>query len=346
MDEAGRESGDNGGGTRDDRGRASGGGSPPHGRQSRGCPEQQATADSEEERLAQRLACIRHKIVVLSGKGGVGKSTVAVNLAVALSEQGKQVGLLDIDLHGPSVPKMLHLEGWHPQGHQGGLLPIEFTTNLKVMSIGFLLPSEDQAVIWRGPRKYSMIRQLLADVDWGELDYLIVDAPPGTGDEPLAILELLGDIDGAVVVTTPQQLAITDVRKSIAFCRELDCTVLGVVENMGAFLCPHCGEPVEIFSGRGGEALARDTGVPFLGSIPMDPAVSISGDSGRPYLLAKASLAAGEAFRAAIAPLLALDDQAAEARETDAPVDDRTTTDDDDAEPAEAQSPGSAGRGG
>ncbi len=277
----------------------------------RGCPEHQTAVASEEERMKQRLACIHHKIVVLSGKGGVGKSTVAVNLAVALADKGMQVGLLDIDLHGPSVPKMLHLEGWRPQGGDGGLLPVDFTANLKVMSIGFLLPSDDQAVIWRGPRKYSMIRQFLADVEWGELDYLIVDAPPGTGDEPLAILELLGDIDGAVVVTTPQQLAITDVRKSIAFCRELGCRVLGIVENMGAFVCPHCGGTVEVFGGRGGEALAREADVPFLGTIPVDPAVSIAGDSGRPYLLAKTSLASAEAFRAAIAPLLALDDRTA-----------------------------------
>lgn len=323
MDETARESGNDG--TPIGRRRVRSRGASREEQQRHGCPEHEAAAASEEERLAQRLACIRHKVVVLSGKGGVGKSTVAVNLAVALAEQGRQVGLLDIDLHGPSVPKMLHLEGWRPQGYGGGLLPVEFTMNLKVMSVGFLLPSEDQAVIWRGPRKYSMIRQLLADVEWGELDYLVVDAPPGTGDEPLAILELLGEIDGAVVVTTPQQLAITDVRKSIAFCRELHCRVLGVIENMGALTCPHCGEPVEVFGGRGGEALARATGVPFLGSIPIDPAVSLSGDSGRPYLLAKSSLAAADAFRAAIAPLLALDDNGRS---------------------AEAQSPGAAERGG
>jgi Mrp family chromosome partitioning ATPase len=153
-----------------------------------------------------------------------------------------------------------------------------------------------------------MIRQLLSDVEWGELDYLVVDSPPGTGDEPLAILELLGGVDGAVVVTTPQQLSLTDVRKSIAFCRELDCPVLGVVENMGTLVCPHCGELIEVFGARGGEAMSREAGVPFLGSVPMDPAVAIAGDSGRPYLLAQASLPAAEAFRAAIEPLLALDE--------------------------------------
>jgi Mrp family chromosome partitioning ATPase len=274
-----------------------------------GCPEHATEAELDEARLASRLARIRHTIVVLSGKGGVGKSTVSVNLAVALAERGKQVGLLDIDLHGPSVPKMLHLEGQPIQSHDGAALPVEFTMNLKVMSIGFFLASEDQAVIWRGPRKFSMIRQLLADVEWGDLDYLIVDAPPGTGDEPLAVLELLGDIDGAVVVTTPQQLSITDVRKSIDFCQQLKCKVLGVVENMSTLVCPHCGDVIELFGSRGGEALARDAGVPYLGAIPMDPAVAISGDSGRPYLLSASSLPAAAAFRSAIAPLLALDSE-------------------------------------
>jgi ATP-binding protein involved in chromosome partitioning len=289
-----------------------GGGDPQHARAARRaasdttCPGHVSEAEAQEARLAERLEGIRHKVVVLSGKGGVGKSTIAVNLAVALAERGMQVGLLDIDLHGPSVPKMLHLEGSQPGDHDGSVMPVAFTMNLKVMSIGFFLSSDDQAVIWRGPRKYSMIRQLLADVEWGELDYLIVDSPPGTGDEPLAILELLGTIDGAVVVTTPQQLSITDVRRSIAFCRELKCTVLGVIENMGALVCPHCGEAIEVFGARGGEALARETGVPFLGAVPMDPAVAISGDSGRPYLLSQSSFPAAEAFRTAIEPLLAL----------------------------------------
>lgn len=292
-----------------------GGGARQGGGAGHGCPEHATSVEAEEQRLAGRLARIRHKIVVLSGKGGVGKSTVAVNLAAALSERGLRVGLLDIDLHGPSVPKMLHLEGWQPRGDESGsLLPIEYTPNLKVMSIGFFLPSDDQAVIWRGPRKYSMIRQLLSDVEWGDLDYLIVDSPPGTGDEPLAVLELLGGVDGAVVVTTPQQLSITDVRKSIAFCRELSCDVLGIIENMGTMVCPQCGEVIEVFGARGGEALARETGVPFLGSVPMDPAVAISGDSGRPYLLSQSSLPAAEAFRAAIGPLLALDEQEEEQR--------------------------------
>ncbi len=304
----------------DDSGRAQGTGARPgpaqpagqataatHGRSPQG-----AQPDDIDARLASRLSRIRHTVVVLSGKGGVGKSTVAVNLAVALAERGVQVGLLDIDLHGPSVPKMLHLEGQPIRSHDGAALPVEFTANLKVMSIGFFLPSQDQAVIWRGPRKFNMIKQFLSDVEWGELDYLVVDAPPGTGDEPLAIIELLGDVDGAVVVTTPQQLAITDVRKSINFCRELNCEVLGVIENMSSLVCPHCGKTIDLFGSHGGEALAREAGVAFLGAVPMDPAVAVAGDSGRPYLLSSSSLPVAEAFRAAIAPILALDAEPAE----------------------------------
>lgn len=273
-----------------------------------GRPHSAAWAEEDDARLARRLARIRHTIVVLSGKGGVGKSTVAVNLAVALAESGKRVGLLDIDLHGPSIPKMLHLEGQKVACLPDGTpLPVPFSPRLKVMSIGFFLESADEAIIWRGPRKFSLIRQLLSDVQWADLDFLIVDAPPGTGDEPLGVLELLGTIDGAVVVTTPQQLSVVDVRRSIAFCRELRCTVLGIIENMSTLACPHCGETLDVFGSHGGEALAREAGVPFLGAIPMDPAVALSGDSGRPYLLSAASPPAAEAFRAAIAPLLALD---------------------------------------
>ena len=275
-----------------------------------GCPTDEFGVDERDVRLRQRLTRIRHRVVVLSGKGGVGKSTVAVNLAVALAERGLQVGLLDIDLHGPSVPKMLHLEGVPVRDHDGAPLPVRFTQNLKVMSIGFFLPSDGQAVIWRGPRKHSMIKQLLADVQWGDLDYLVIDAPPGTGDEPLAVLELLGTVDGAVVVTTPQQLSITDVRKSIAFCRELRCPVLGVIENMSGLVCPHCGSTLEVFGTGGGEALAREAGVPFLGAVPLDRSVTLSGDHGRPFLAAHGSSPVATAFREAIVPLMALADPA------------------------------------
>ena len=197
--------------------------------------------DFEDRRkLQSRLCRVRHKIVVLSGKGGVGKSTVAVNLAVALVAMGKRVGLLDADIHGPSVPTMLGLEQASVEGTEGELVPVD-VGGLKVMSLGFFLRSPDDAVIWRGPMKYGAIRQLLKDVAWGDLDYLIIDSPPGTGDEPLAVCELIGALDGAVVVTTPQKVAAVDVRKSITFCRRLQVPVLGVIENMSGFACPKCG---------------------------------------------------------------------------------------------------------
>ncbi|HPS03424.1 MAG TPA: Mrp/NBP35 family ATP-binding protein, partial [Candidatus Sumerlaeota bacterium] len=211
--------------------------------------------ESEEEfedrrKLESRLCRIRHKVVVLSGKGGVGKSTVAVNIATALMMEGKRVGLLDVDIHGPSVPTMLGLEGQTIIGSDDGLLPIEIG-NLKVMSLGFLLQDPDDAVIWRGPMKMGVIKQFLKDVAWGDLDYLIIDSPPGTGDEPLSVCQLIGSLDGAVVVTTPQRVASVDVRKSIMFCRQLDVTVLGVVENMSGFVCPKCGEVTQILPAGG-----------------------------------------------------------------------------------------------
>lgn len=237
----------------------------------------------DRRRLESALCRIKHKIVVLSGKGGVGKSTVAVNIAAALARSGKRVGLLDVDIHGPSVPTMLGLEGVSLLTGQEGLIPVE-SEGMKVMSLGFLLQNQDSAVIWRGPMKTGVIKQFLADVAWGDLDYLIVDSPPGTGDEPLSVCQLIGSVDGAVIVTTPQEVAAVDVRKSITFCRELDVPVLGVVENMSGFACPHCGEVTHILSKGGGERMAGDMGVPFLGSLPIDPAVAQAGDEGRAFV--------------------------------------------------------------
>ena len=234
----------------------------------------------DRQLLASRLCRIRHKVVVLSGKGGVGKSTVAVNLAVALMLEGKNVGLLDVDIHGPSVPTMLGLEHEQLQGGPDGLVPVD-VAGLKVMSIGFFLHSPDDAVIWRGPLKMGVIKQFLKDVEWGDLDYLIIDSPPGTGDEPLSVCQLIGTLDGAVIVTTPQKVAAVDVRKSITFCRRLQVPVLGVVENMGGFVCPKCGEVTQILPPGGGKRIAEDMNVPFLGSIPMDPRIAEAGDGGR-----------------------------------------------------------------
>lgn len=241
--------------------------------------------ESEEEfedrrKLQSRLCRIRHKVIVLSGKGGVGKSTVAVNLATALMLSGKRVGLLDVDIHGPSVPTMLGLERETIHGSEEGLLPIDIG-GLKVMSLGFLLQNQDDAVIWRGPMKMGVIKQFLKDVAWGDLDYLIIDSPPGTGDEPLSVCQLIGTLDGAVIVTTPQKVAAVDVRKSITFCRQLHVPVLGVVENMSGFVCPKCGEVTQILPSGGGKRIAKDMNVPFLGSISMDPKIAEACDSGR-----------------------------------------------------------------
>jgi Mrp family chromosome partitioning ATPase len=250
------------------------------------------------------MAQIKHKILVLSGKGGVGKSTVAVNLAISLSLAGKRTGLLDIDIHGPSVPKILNLEGESVIGSEEALVPVEMGTLLKVMSIGFFLTSRDDAVIWRGPRKYHAIKQFLRDVAWGDLDFLIIDSPPGTGDEPLAIAQLLEKADGAVVVTTPQEVALSDVRRGITFCRKLELPVLGVLENMSGFVCPTCGQRADIFKSGGGESMAAAMNVPFLGRIPIDPQIVEACDSGRPYVDAYRQSQAAQAFSEAVARLV------------------------------------------
>jgi Mrp family chromosome partitioning ATPase/predicted Fe-Mo cluster-binding NifX family protein len=227
---------------------------------------------------------IRHKIIVLSGKGGVGKSSVAVNLAVWLSMQSKNVGLLDIDIHGPSIPKLLNLDGRGVQSDGDKIKPVIYSDTLKIMSIGFLLQDEKNALIWRGPMKHNVIKQFVTDVSWGNLDYLVIDCPPGTGDEPLSIVQLPGAADGAVIITTPQQLAVIDVKKCITFCRQLNLTVLGVIENMSGFVCPHCNRRTDIFKGSGGKEIAVDLDVPFLGSVPIDSAMVAACDSGSPFV--------------------------------------------------------------
>lgn len=276
------------------------------------CPAARRQDDEKEEefqerrRLQSRLCRIRHKVIVLSGKGGVGKSTVAVNLAVSLMLSGKRVGLLDADIHGPSVPTLLGLEGGTLPSGEDGLLPAELG-NLKIMSLGLLLPNRDDAVIWRGPMKMGVIRQFIQEVAWGDLDYLIIDSPPGTGDEPLSLCQLIGPMDGAVVVTTPQKVAAVDVRKSITFCRKLQVPVLGVVENMSGFACPKCGEVTRIFPEGGGERIAGDMQVPFLGSIPLDPAMAEAGDGGRAFIQQYASSPTAECLRKIIKPIEDLD---------------------------------------
>ncbi len=245
-------------------------------------PAGQVADDEDRRKVEARMARIKHKIVVLSGKGGVGKSMVAVNLAAAAASGGLRVGLLDVDIHGPSLPVLLGLEGKTVRGSEDGLVPVE-CAGLKVMSIGFLLQSRDDAVIWRGPMKMNVIRQFLQDVAWGDLDVLVIDSPPGTGDEPLSVCQLIEGLDGAVIVTTPQRVAAADVRKSISFCGRLGVPVLGVVENMSGFACPHCGTVTQIWPSGPGRAMAEDMKVPFLGSIPLDPEIARLGDAGQAH---------------------------------------------------------------
>jgi len=265
---------------------------------------QKLKMQAEMEQIKQNIKHIKHQILVLSGKGGVGKSSVAVNLAVWLSMQGKKVGLLDVDIHGPSIPKLLNLEGSVLQGRENKVEPIVYNDILKVMSIGFLIQDENAALIWRGPMKHNVIKQFVSEVLWGDLDYLIVDCPPGTGDEPLSIVQLLGKADGAVVVTTPQQLAVTDVKKCITFCKQLNLPILGIIENMSGFVCPHCKKRTDIFGGDGGKQMAKDFDVPFLGSIPIDSNMVPAADLGKPFIYFNKQSPTAQAFNDAFEPLL------------------------------------------
>jgi len=221
--------------------------------------------------------------MVMSGKGGVGKSSVAVYLALMLAQRGYEVGLMDIDLHGPSIPRMLGLEGLLGITPEQEIVPHRYKRNLKVVSIESLLQERDAAVIWRGPIKHGVIKQFIADIEWGDLDYLIIDCPPGTGDEPLSIAHLIPEAQ-AVIVTTPQEIALADVRKSINFCRKVNLNILGLVENMSGLHCPECGKFIPIFRTGGGEKTAKEMNVTFLGSFPFDPAVVEGGDAGQPIL--------------------------------------------------------------
>lgn len=244
-----------------------------------GCSNSGHGAPSDGAKLVKAtLAKVAHKLLVLSGKGGVGKSTVAVNLAVALAQNGKRVGLLDIDVHGPSVPGMLGLDGARPETLDGGFSPLEIG-DLKVMSLGFLLRDSDTPVIWRGPMKMSAIEQLLGQTAWGELDYLVVDCPPGTGDEPLSIAQMIPDAE-ALIVTTPQRVATLDVRKSISFCRQMGLKILGVVENMNGVVCPDCGKRIDVFPAGMAARMCQEMQVPLLASLPIDPSVSAMADRG------------------------------------------------------------------
>lgn len=235
-------------------------------------------------KLNESLSRIKHVIIVMSGKGGVGKSTLSVNLAMGLAMSGAETGIMDIDIHGPNIPKMLHIEDESIIGVEDGLLPVLVPPRLKVMSMAFLLPDKDSPVVWRGPVKMNAIRQFIEDVKWGDLDYLVVDLPPGTGDEPLSIVQLIPKADGAIIITTPQDVSLLDSRKTVTFAQQAKIPVLGIVENMSGLICPHCNELIDIFKSGGGERTAKEMGVNFLGKVPMDPRVVDSGDDGRPIV--------------------------------------------------------------
>ena len=248
---------------------------------------------------------VSHVILVLSGKGGVGKSTVAVNLAQALAGKGYEVGILDLDIHGPNVPKMLGIEDRKLTAEGACIEPVKVSGNLSVISMAFLLENPDTPVVWRGPMKMSAIRQFLDEVNWGHMDYLVVDLPPGTGDEALTIAQLAPNVSGAVIVTTPQDVAVMDATKAVRFIQKLELPVLGIIENMSGLACPHCGEAVNLFGMGGGKKAAENLDVPFLGAIPLDPAMVKAGDEGRPYVMSGGSSAARKSLDA-IVELLAL----------------------------------------
>lgn len=236
---------------------------------------------------------VRNVIAVASGKGGVGKSTVAVNLALALDATGARVGLLDADVTGPNVPLMMGARG-EPRGQDGKIVPLE-SYGIKIISIAFFVP-EDQPVIWRGPMVHGAIQQFFRDVLWGELDYLIIDLPPGTGDASLTVAQAV-PLAGVVIVTTPQDVALLDVAKSLQMFRKLEVPILGVVENMSYFACPHCGERTDIFGHGGAERFSARYEVPFLGRIPLHPAIREGGDEGRPVVKVRPDSAEAEGFR-------------------------------------------------
>ncbi len=249
------------------------------------CPDTKKLLAQQDAKIRENMSKIKHKIVILSGKGGVGKSTVTVNLAAALNLMGKKVGVLDADIHGPNIPKMLGVENVQPMAGPAGIFPIITKDGIKTMSIGYLLPDDKTPVIWRGPKVSGAIRQFLADVVWGELDYLLIDTPPGTGDEQLTIMQSIPDIDGAIIVTTPEEVSLLDVKKSITMAKMLNIPIIGIIENMSGFVCPYCNKVVDIFGKGGGEKAAKEFGVEFLGRIPLDIKAREASDKGIPMVL-------------------------------------------------------------
>ncbi|XP_005109493.1 cytosolic Fe-S cluster assembly factor nubp1-A [Aplysia californica] len=260
-----------------------------------GCPNQSICSvlpkgpDPAVEEIKQKLKNVKHKVLVLSGKGGVGKSTFTAHLAHALgAHENSQIGVLDVDICGPSLPRIMGVDGETVHQSGSGWSPVYVTDNVSMMSVGFLLGSPEDAVIWRGAKKSGLIKQFLRDVDWEDLDFLVVDTPPGTSDEHLSLVQFLdgAGIDGAIIVTTPQEVALADVRKEISFCRKVSLPVVGVVENMGDFICPHCHKSSTIFPPTSGGAvkMAESQGVNFLGTLPLDPRIARCCDEGKNFI--------------------------------------------------------------
>ena len=255
------------------------------------------------EEIQEAMKDVKHKIVVLSGKGGVGKTTVATNLAMSFSKQGLSTGLVDVDIYGPNVPKLLGLEGQHPVAEENKIHPIEGPLGVKVMSMGFLLRNEDDAVAWRGPLVARAISQFLSDVKWGKLDLLVADLPPGTGDEILSILQSIPNIDGVVIVSTPQEVAVQDARRAIQLVNKMGVPVLGIIENMSEFICPECGSSYQIFGGGAAKEASERYEVDYLGSLPLDPRVTTASDRGTPFVIQEPDSLAAERFEEIVTKL-------------------------------------------
>jgi ATP-binding protein involved in chromosome partitioning len=262
------------------------------------CSDPQKDHYLEQKMLRENMSLIRHKIAIISGKGGVGKSTVTVNLAMAFAMHGyiNQIGVLDADIHGPCVPKMLGIHGQRLIGNPIGIFPVDAPYGIKVVSMDFLLPNDEAPVVWRGPLKMRAIQQFLSDVIWGKLEFLFIDLPPGTGDEPLTVMQLIPEMDGVIIVTIPSEVSQIVVKKAVTFAKQLGVPIIGIIENMSGFICPKCGAETSIFEVGGGQKIASDLSIPFLGSIPIDPEICSSSDRGKPFITEREDSPATKAF--------------------------------------------------
>ena len=265
--------------------------------------ERKAARAAQDQIIKDSLSLIRDKFMVMSGKGGVGKTSVAANLAMALSKQGARVGLMDVDLHGPNIPRILGLKGVLEASVDGRIKPKPYSDNLEVVSVGSMAGDPDKAVIWRGPLKLQVIRQFISGVQWGKLDYLIIDSPPGTGDEPLTVAQTIPDAK-AIIVTMPQEMSLDDVRRSINFCKTVNMQVFGLIENMSGFVCPHCGKAIDLFGSGGGSRTATAMDIPFLGRIPLDAKMVKCADAGESYMDKYPDSEVTQAFNQVVAKII------------------------------------------